>query len=164
MPFLCLKPFNDPLRSCPSGTKSLKVLLCLQLGNSSPLPRPTHLPPVSFILLHWPLSPGLPVSLQFLTWASFLLLGLLPTIPFPWKDTWQSLSLRVTFKYHLCGDISLTSLFKIVSLPHSPSAIPGWHSQSPFAAWFIPTALITIWHSICFTYFIVYCLSPPRIT
>lgn len=131
MPFLCLKPFNDPLRSCLLGIKSLNVL-------PAPLQQllPPPLPPASGLirppLTHWPLSPCLPVSLQFLTCASgtLLLLGLLPTIPFPWKDTRLSLSSNWDLSSNTTSVVTFLWQASLKSCPCLTLPLP-YHSGIP---------------------------------
>ena len=92
-------------------------------------------------------------------------LPVLLMIPFPWKETWLATSSSLGLCSNIISSAVLLWQASWKSCPClSPTPTPLWYSQSPFAGCFISTALITIWHSICFTYFIVYCLSPPSIT
>lgn len=68
-----------------------------------------------------------------------------------------------------CSSAQLDSSYPLGFRSHSPSPFlshalwPPCHVAvlSLVSAGLIPTALTTIWHSICLTYCIVYCLSPP---
>lgn len=85
-------------------------------------------------------------------------LPVLLVIPFPWKETWLATSSSLGLCSNIISSAVLLWQASWKSCPClSPTPTPLWYSQSPFAGCFIPTALITIWHSICFTYFIVYC-------
>lgn len=103
---LCLKPFNDLLRSCPLGTKSLNAL---PATSELPYPHPSTLilPP----LPHWAPPPCL-LAFPHLCLQDFALFG--PSacnlLALEGHMVESLISLRSFFKYHLRGNICLTSL------------------------------------------------------